>query len=159
MAAIVQHITYKEFLPMLLGKDTMKAFGLTLLDEGYSDTYDSSVDVTVTASFITAAFRFGHSLLPSTIERWSAATNSYIGDDRVNEQLVLSVLHTMFVREHNRMADELSRINPHWDDERIYQTGCDSIIVLEYRSGEPKREPRWSSSAQPSTRLTESASQ
>ena len=44
-----------------------------------------------------------------------------VGDPRVNEQLVLSVTHILFMREHNRMADELAAINPHWTDERIFQ--------------------------------------
>ncbi|XP_075732949.1 salivary peroxidase/catechol oxidase-like [Rhipicephalus microplus] len=42
------------------------------------------------------------------------------GDERVNEQIHLTVLHTFYVRDHNRMADELARLNPHWDDDRIY---------------------------------------
>lgn len=42
------------------------------------------------------------------------------GDERVNEQPTLTVLHTLYVRDHNRMAASLASINPHWDDDRIY---------------------------------------
>lgn len=34
----------------------------------------------------------------------------------------LSILHTLFAREHNLLCDELRRLYPHWDDERRYQT-------------------------------------
>ena len=43
------------------------------------------------------------------------------GDERVNEQIHLTVLHTLYVREHNKMATELAKLNPHWNDEKIYQ--------------------------------------
>lgn len=43
------------------------------------------------------------------------------GDERVNEQIHLTVLHTFYVRDHNRIALELGALNPHWNDERIYQ--------------------------------------
>ncbi|GLZ02155.1 peroxidase family protein [Actinoplanes sp. NBRC 103695] len=36
--------------------------------------------------------------------------------------LGLSSMHTLFVREHNVLCDELRSRNPSWDDERIYQT-------------------------------------
>ncbi|XP_067311019.1 thyroid peroxidase [Pseudorasbora parva] len=43
------------------------------------------------------------------------------GDSRVNEILPLSVLHTLWVREHNRLAKHLTRLNPHWGSEILYQ--------------------------------------
>ena len=43
------------------------------------------------------------------------------GEFRVNEQVVLTVMHTLLFREHNRIARELARLNPTWGDERLYQ--------------------------------------
>ncbi|XP_033832017.1 eosinophil peroxidase isoform X2 [Periophthalmus magnuspinnatus] len=43
------------------------------------------------------------------------------GDGRVDENIALTSLHTLFVREHNRVARALKRINPQWDSERLYQ--------------------------------------
>ncbi|XP_077168153.1 myeloperoxidase-like [Paroedura picta] len=46
---------------------------------------------------------------------------SLAGDIRVDEMPVLIVLHTLFLREHNRLATELKRLNPRWEHERLYQ--------------------------------------
>ncbi|TFJ99392.1 nuclear cap-binding protein subunit 1 [Platysternon megacephalum] len=43
------------------------------------------------------------------------------GDTRANEMPELTSLHTLFVREHNRLARELRRLNPQWDGEKLYQ--------------------------------------
>nr|WOJ52303.1 peroxidase-like protein 6 [Halisarca dujardinii] len=43
------------------------------------------------------------------------------GDVRTNEQVGLSTMHTVFMREHNRLATSLHALNPHWSDEKIYQ--------------------------------------
>ena len=43
------------------------------------------------------------------------------GDIRANENAVLSSIHTLFVREHNRLADELAQAHPEWTDEQIFQ--------------------------------------
>ncbi|MEO0593880.1 MAG: peroxidase family protein [Myxococcota bacterium] len=43
------------------------------------------------------------------------------GDVRANENPVLLSLHTVFLREHNRRAQELQKSHPSWSDERIYQ--------------------------------------
>ena len=43
------------------------------------------------------------------------------GDIRANEQIGLIAMHTLFVREHNRLADLISSHYPDTDDEQIYQ--------------------------------------
>lgn len=43
------------------------------------------------------------------------------GDVRANENVLLTAYHTLFVREHNRLCDELILQHPDWQDERIYQ--------------------------------------
>ena len=39
--------------------------------KGYDAPYDPELDPSLPVSFFAAAFRFGHSLIPSVIERWS----------------------------------------------------------------------------------------
>ncbi|CAL8406098.1 unnamed protein product [Arctogadus glacialis] len=43
------------------------------------------------------------------------------GDVRVDENVALTSFHTLFMREHNRLARELKRMNPQWDSETLYQ--------------------------------------
>ncbi|MFH4978018.1 hypothetical protein AB6A40_004727 [Gnathostoma spinigerum] len=43
------------------------------------------------------------------------------GDYRANEQIALTSMHTLWLREHNRIATKFLELNPHWDGETIYQ--------------------------------------
>ncbi|XP_035252326.1 eosinophil peroxidase [Anguilla anguilla] len=43
------------------------------------------------------------------------------GDSRANEHLGMIALHTLFLREHNRLAGRLHLVNPHWGPETLYQ--------------------------------------
>lgn len=56
------------------------------------------------------------------------------GDIRSNEQLGLLAMHTIWFREHNRIATELQHINPHWDGDMLYHEAR-KIVGAEVRSG------------------------
>ncbi len=59
VGAEIQSITYREFLPALLGSQA----------PGIQSTYNPNVNVTVSNEFATALFRFGHSMLSSSLLR------------------------------------------------------------------------------------------
>ncbi|KAM6164454.1 eosinophil peroxidase [Rhynchocyon petersi] len=42
------------------------------------------------------------------------------GDSRSSETPKLAALHTLFMREHNRLATELRRLNPRWTGDKLY---------------------------------------
>jgi len=62
---------------------------------------------------------FNTALLPNA--GGSIAQLMLAGDLRANEQVALSALHTLFVREHNRLAAEIGVANPTLTGEEIYQ--------------------------------------
>ncbi|KAG1666081.1 Chorion peroxidase [Nymphon striatum] len=52
------------------------------------------------------------------------------GDKRANENIGLATIHTIFMREHNRIAKLVSEMKPSWDDEKIYQETRKIVIAF-----------------------------
>ncbi|CAI8057022.1 Peroxidasin, partial [Geodia barretti] len=55
------------------------------------------------------------------------------GDVRANEQVGLTAMHTLFFREHNRVASYLSHLNPHWNQETIFQESR-RVVIAEWQN-------------------------
>ncbi|XP_071158667.1 salivary peroxidase/catechol oxidase-like isoform X2 [Mytilus edulis] len=61
VAAMIQHISYNEYLPGVIGPDAMTYYDLDLSPWGHDDPYDPDFNPTIRNAFAAAAFRFGHS--------------------------------------------------------------------------------------------------
>ncbi|QFT92009.1 heme peroxidase [Roseovarius sp. THAF9] len=53
-----------------------------------------------------------------------------VGGDRVNSVPQTSMINTLLLREHNRLAAEIETENPTWDDTRVFETARNIMIVL-----------------------------
>ena len=51
------------------------------------------------------------------------------GDSRATENPQLTILHTMFVREHNRVARALKLLNSAWTDETLYEEARRIVVA------------------------------
>ncbi|KAH7975009.1 hypothetical protein HPB49_022628 [Dermacentor silvarum] len=57
----------------------------------------------------------------------------HAGDVRTNQNVGQVTMHTIWMRDHNRIARKLHAVNPHWNDERLFQTVLGEGLADKYR--------------------------
>uniref|UniRef100_A0A0L8FXZ4 Uncharacterized protein n=1 Tax=Octopus bimaculoides TaxID=37653 RepID=A0A0L8FXZ4_OCTBM len=65
---------------------------------------------------------------PLTVLGSNLITANLVGDNRVNVQPMMMSQHTLFLREHNRVANVLSTAQPDWTDEIVFQEARKIVI-------------------------------
>lgn len=53
-----------------------------------------------------------------------------LGGDRANATVGTMMMGTLLLREHNRLAGVIAAANPDWDDDRLFETARNVVIVL-----------------------------
>ncbi|CAH0385310.1 unnamed protein product [Bemisia tabaci] len=74
----------------------------------------------------------GKELLPDNPSECSSSQRLscfQAGDGRVNEQIELALMHTIWMREHNRVAEELFNMHPDWSDEALFEESRRIVIA------------------------------
>ena len=71
LIAEMQKIVYGEYLPVVLGDDSMKEWKLEL---SHNSKYHKNADPSISNSFATAAYRFGHSMIQGLIAMYNTQT-------------------------------------------------------------------------------------
>ncbi|CAG2220542.1 PXDN [Mytilus edulis] len=77
VTAILQHVTYNEYLPLVIGKKNMIKYELFSAETGFDTVYNKMVDATVKNSLGAAAFRFGHSQITNFQSRMNSQYHRY----------------------------------------------------------------------------------
>ncbi|XP_017778752.1 PREDICTED: chorion peroxidase, partial [Nicrophorus vespilloides] len=130
LTAEMQVVTYKEFLPALLGEAAMKEFDIGLKEFDYSYDYDQRVEPSVTNEFASAAFRFGHSTVEGLLKIY--------GVDKMDE--MISLPETMFypgrMRKHLFYDQLLSTLTTEPIQE-VDNLLSESLTKYMFRAGNP----------------------
>ncbi|XP_063374283.1 chorion peroxidase isoform X2 [Cydia amplana] len=95
------------------------------LSQLYGNSRSKPGQLRAAGGFLNTFNDYGRALPPLTRRGECVTTNQGAacfesGDNHGNQVISLTLLHTIFTREHNRVAQALSRFNPDWDEDTVF---------------------------------------
>ena len=127
--------TFNKYV--LAQKSVIHIFSSRYIDA--SQVYGSTLDLAISLRNLTndlgrlregLGYNYGKPLLPFNTRHFIDCRRDpresnigcfLTGDVRANEQLGLISMHTLWFREHNRLAEGLKGLNPHWDGDKLFE--------------------------------------
>ncbi len=103
------------------GSDSTRALALRTLQGGHLKTSSGNL------------LPFNTMGLDNATAGGPASAYFVAGDVRANENIELTAMQTLFVREHNRLADKFAAANPSLTDEQLYQQAR-KVVVAELQA-------------------------
>ncbi|KAJ1351421.1 hypothetical protein KIN20_007419, partial [Parelaphostrongylus tenuis] len=107
VVAQLQHITYNEFLPIMLGRENMKKYGLLLHESGFDSDYDMSIEGSVLNEFAVTFPYVLWALLPQDKMFSSFNNPGKMYEHRGIENIFRNLLSTNIAKPSLRMNDEM----------------------------------------------------
>lgn len=130
--AELQHITYSELLPAMLGQDIVLRFNLTVQNQGYSQDYDPQINAGTSNEFASTILPFIKSTIPATLERYNEKLD-VLGSIQITD----SFMNGAELMRKGRMAEYLigmisqSAIDP---SQSVSNIGTNGLSVASYNS-------------------------
>lgn len=81
-------------------------------------------------SFSDGKLRMAGGVLPVQDCGPGSCDNYFAGDNRANQTTCLTIMHSLFFRCHNKLADGLSKVNPTWGDHRLFYEARELLISI-----------------------------
>ena len=81
LIALLQHVTYNEFLPRVIGEHFLDLYNLKLNSE-YFYGYDPQCQADILNEFASAAFRFGHTLITDDFKLSGPLASAVVSTNR-----------------------------------------------------------------------------
>ena len=127
---IINQLTSLNDASMVYGSTKEEEEGLRLFRGGrLLELIDQPIEVTNSLNLNIQPGTLPISPGPTTPNCLNGLNCFMAGDRRVSEQFSLSVMHTIWLREHNRLAEKLGQLNPTWSDEAIFQVARRIVIA------------------------------